>query len=499
MIKVLLVDDEVLALEFLEGLIPWQELGYEIVGKATNGKKALAIFQEKKPQIVISDIKMAVMDGLELSKKIRELSSAAKIILLSAYKDFEYAKKGIQYGVNNYLLKHELNCDRLKTELDEIRESLEKEESRHSIIREHFIKSLIFDLKDADSEEYIKSIGKFFCFLMVQKNTCVFSKYGQPEEVEDLKCLVDRAEKLVNQGLQYVMDIPIRENNYLILYRWENVSSEQRKQEYLEELLRAFWEPVKEKGSKEFTLVVSREVSYKDISRHFQKLSKAVRYHIFMTPQTYYAVNELPIKDMDEKLELRTEKEALEQCIKEGGERGIDIIGVIFRKIKSPEWNLSGSAQVMAILDFYLGDALKGQEEVYDIEELESCYKHAYRKLTADFAYSPLIREVLAYVRSNYAGELTLDEIGYAFGMNGVYLGQMFKKEIGMTFLKYVTDYRMEKAKEMLGSGLYSVAEVAEAVGYRSGQYFSQIFLKTAGCTPQTYKRTGEKGAKKEF
>lgn len=103
-LKVLIVDDEILAIEYLRDLIPWREYGYEIVGEATNARQALELFVKHRPQIVISDICMPGMDGLEFCGKILALDSSAKILLLTAYKEFEYAKKAIELGVCNYLL-----------------------------------------------------------------------------------------------------------------------------------------------------------------------------------------------------------------------------------------------------------------------------------------------------------------------------------------------------------------------------------------------------------
>ena len=108
MIKVMLVDDEVLAVQYMEQIIDWEKEGYQIVGSAFGGRQAIEMYDKYHPDIVISDIRMPGMDGLELTKKLKEKDKEVTIILMSAYKDFEYAKKGIQYGVSNYLLKHEI-------------------------------------------------------------------------------------------------------------------------------------------------------------------------------------------------------------------------------------------------------------------------------------------------------------------------------------------------------------------------------------------------------
>ncbi len=100
MTDIMLVDDEVLALEYLKNMVDWERNGYHVVGCATSGKKALELFDRTHPQIVISDIRMPGTDGLELTRQIKEKDKETVVILLSAYRDFDYAQKGIRYGVS---------------------------------------------------------------------------------------------------------------------------------------------------------------------------------------------------------------------------------------------------------------------------------------------------------------------------------------------------------------------------------------------------------------
>ena len=126
MTDIMLVDDEVLALEYLKNMVDWERNGYHVVGCATSGKKALELFDRTHPQIVISDIRMPGTDGLELTRQIKEKDKETVVILLSAYRDFDYAQKGIRYGVSNYLLKHELSSELILKELEEVKEKLER-------------------------------------------------------------------------------------------------------------------------------------------------------------------------------------------------------------------------------------------------------------------------------------------------------------------------------------------------------------------------------------
>lgn len=133
MTDIMLVDDEVLALEYLKNMVDWERNGYHVVGCATSGKKALELFDRTHPQIVISDIRMPGTDGLELTRQIKEKDKETVVILLSAYRDFDYAQKGIRYGVSNYLLKHELSSELILKELEEVKEKLERAGNKKKI------------------------------------------------------------------------------------------------------------------------------------------------------------------------------------------------------------------------------------------------------------------------------------------------------------------------------------------------------------------------------
>lgn len=181
MIRVMLVDDEVLALEFLKEVIDWNHHGFQIVGQALNGKRALELFQKENPHIIISDIKMSVMDGLELCKRVKELNPHTKIILLSAYKDFEYAKKGIQYGVSNYLLKHEINEATLLGELNKVKSEIYSEEEWQQAKKRYFVKNIIYDAPNEENMKGDTGVGNQLFMIMLQFNKPLFYDDGKRE------------------------------------------------------------------------------------------------------------------------------------------------------------------------------------------------------------------------------------------------------------------------------------------------------------------------------
>ncbi len=175
-VKVLFVDDEILAMEYLRNMISWEALGYEIVGLARSGKKALEIYDKAQPHIVISDIKMTGMDGLELARELKKRNKDIEVILLSAYKDFEYAQKGIEYGVSNYLLKHEICEEKLLQVLKKVSGSLQNSKHKKRIYQKYFMEQLIFNeenkkLLGIDEKEF----GNRFFMLLLHKNE-IFEK-----------------------------------------------------------------------------------------------------------------------------------------------------------------------------------------------------------------------------------------------------------------------------------------------------------------------------------
>ena len=218
--NVLIADDEDIVLEDLKNLIPWTENGFEIIATATNGTRAFELFEKYNPQIVISDIKMPGMDGIELCKRILAKDPNVKILLLTAYKDFNYVKDAISLGVSNYLLKHEINSQNLLSELDKIQKEISKEQIQRHLIRNRFFKRIIEDnvveesileFKDYNrkSENYVLLIVKMDVPFDVIDN-CIF--YKQNKLADILKINKENLPEFVNY-----FEIIEMQNGYVVI------------------------------------------------------------------------------------------------------------------------------------------------------------------------------------------------------------------------------------------------------------------------------------------
>ena len=438
MTDIMLVDDEVLALEYLKNMVDWERNGYHVVGCATSGKKALELFDRTHPQIVISDIRMPGTDGLELTRQIKEKDKETVVILLSAYRDFDYAQKGIRYGVSNYLLKHELSSELILKELEEVKEKLERAGNKKKIYQKYFMNQLIYHRVTA--EELDKSIlgNRFFLLLLHKRNPVIQGEFAET--------------------------------------RWT------------------------EEEQMHFNMVYSYEITPKEISETFRTISRQIRYSVFWEDEAICAMEKMPEKE--KKAIWGEQIRILREAIYGSEEELEKQIEAIFSGIREKE-DLEDCKMLLPSLSNLLGELCESEnckeinlkEPLYTIREIEQYYCRNFSYIQQKYArkarlgYSRTVLDMIDYIEKNYPQELSLELLGEKFHMNGVYLGQIFKKETGQTFLKYLTNVRISEAKRLLREENSTVAETAQMVGYRTSQYFSQIFMRNVGMKPQEYKK----------
>lgn len=508
MIKVILVDDEVLALEYLESLIDWEAEGFQVVGRATGGMKAWALYEKFRPDIVISDIRMIGMDGLELARKIKERNPAATVVLLSAYKDFEYAQKGIQYGVSNYLLKHELNEDTLVAELGHIKDEIFKQSKRDKIYQEYFMKQLIYQQEIKPELQGMDFENRLFMVMLHRDD--IFQEGNFTEQrlcIEDHKEVREIMEASLGDTISYVADAKISEGHQIILYQLEKEVSKYKINHLIEEKSSQLVEVLKQFVAQEVNVLFSYEIQKSEISSVFRRMSRQIRYAVFWGCGACYALEQIAEIETEDSIIWGDEILELESAVYKDDQDIGEMLSYFFNLVTYPKCKLKSLKELVHLLEMSYRkisekESITGLEEeigVYKANEIQQYYTKCFLRLKEKIhegeggKYSNIVLEMMRYIRKNYEKELSLDVLGEVFHMNGVYLGQVFKKEVGMTFLKYLTTCRMDAAKALLESGQYNVSEVAEMSGYKTSQYFSQIFQKNVGMKPQEYKKWNEK------
>lgn len=362
MFKLLIADDEEITRKGLLNYVRWSELELEVVGDAPDGRRALELFMQNPADIVISDIRMPFMDGLELTQSIKDIDPSVIVILLSAYGDFEYAQRAVKLGVFDYILKP-IDVDVL-------------------------------------SAVTLNAIG---------------AKKRAMEQNAELTALMNFNDLEFFASDTYLSVLRVQEELLEAVRSGDEVNSRRLSDEIYRELL-----------SRDATLAFAKRFAS-------EFLSQLVRCMI--------AIHEKPdflISDTDSRIRIS--------------------------RMESHE-----------AVHSWLSDVV-----------LKTCATVQSRRSGTQ---KKVINEILKYIHENYAdNKLTLSTISEKFFFSPNYLSAVFKTAMGIGFLEFLTNYRIEKSKELLSDIKHKVYEIAAAVGYSDSHYFSRIFKECTGMTPKEYR-----------
>lgn len=566
MIRVLLADDEILVINYLREIIDWREAGFEIVGCASNGVQALDLVDKLRPDLIISDIKMPRRDGLFLCRELKKRGSSIPIILLTAYQDFEYAQQAIESGVHNYILKHQLTAEMLKSKLKNVCEEIKLLQKNKQILQERIINDLLFGKANGESADTSIDTNGRFAILLVKRDQ-PFIAYNSHDRLRsnhnlhadktisssDFNCLRisdECCQSAHNTDFSYktIADIPLDDNHRVIVLEEKNEPSRSK---LLNDVL-TFINDVKKQiqgGLGDIThtasVLYSISVKWDKLSEVFNRLARSMRYSIFLGTDFTRALSDISLTAEEDMLDQSINNlinclsgiidQAVEMNIEPASstvERNIEpasstvkmnvasssITAAVertldsgFAMISSPSWNLSALKHMCnrlnSLIESYVekyspndytgtADQLLNDLGAYDMEQLKRQYSERLMELIAigqyfesnSPSYSYLVQRAINLIDSRFVEPITLEDLGQALGVHGNYLGNIFKKETGTTFLKYLTNKRINKAKLLLETGNYNVSEVTEMVGYKTTQYFGKIFHDVVGMTPNQYK-----------
>ncbi|HEX2985290.1 MAG TPA: response regulator [Caproiciproducens sp.] len=515
-ITVLLADDERMALEHIQHVFDWEENGFEIVATAFNGRQALQKYRELSPQIVITDIKMPFMDGIELIKQIRKLSRTTEIILLTAYGEFEYAKLAIGQGVSDYLLKNELTGEVLCQKLSELKAKIESEGKAESAAIcqtfTDFLNSPEDDPEKYSSNHYVKTLFETNHFYLILKEDLPLSFSINPKrrftpryENEILSlCMMSS-----QPGTSVVCAGILPGNEIAIM-----VDSDQSSFAAGRSALRSLAVLLRERLLEQLGSGFSVFVQYSPATG-LQFRSRLNRCQAIMDLKFFFGTGK--IYDLDDpKMEPQhsgaaVDTAGLDQMLAAKEDSSVcDYVDALFEQLAM---DYDALVSVFQTFYFYLKkqyDALSvatetaeeelihGESLLLDTSGIKSWIKNCLKRYLQlkekqlELSHSRETLRTIQYIQEQYQNpELKISMIAESIGLSPARLSVIFKKETGQTINEYLTNLRVERAKELLNSGQYKIYEVAGMVGYSSSQYFSHLFYSVAGVSPIDYKRGG--------
>ncbi|BBH21950.1 DNA-binding response regulator [Paenibacillus baekrokdamisoli] len=504
MYRVFIVDDEPFIIEGLYDIIDWAGLGLEIVGHAENGRKALEAMKQTLVDILITDISMPVMDGLELIHLVREFHEELKVIVLSGFNEFSYLKEGMRLGIENYLLKP-INVEELRSTLINVVDKLDSFKEGQMIAE--FNTQI---LKDNTLHRWLThQIGESE---FVERADLLHIEFNHPYMAAAvLRLEKDHAEVFELIGKQ------LKNNRSLTLFR--DIDGDL--------IVLAVMDDVS-KGREVF-LQVMKDIQEKLVNYRPLRISigsveclpdqAAASYRNAKKTQDYFWIypelelmdyGELPIRqELDQvdftldwavyvKTLISKDKDSLHQQIKSDFSRIQTLSGVMPHDIQNValEMIVRFKVELKAIRHtdddpelFY--EAFQRVRAAETIDELSETIQDV-ADMTVDFLISdvksPVVQQVLNRIDKAYAEELSLKMLGIQYNIHPVYLGQLFHKETGQTFTEFINKYRIDKAKELLTTTNLKVHEIARNVGYWETGYFYKQFKKYVGISPTDYK-----------
>ena len=488
MYKVYLLDDEPFILEGLKYIVDWEDYGFEIVGSANNGEDGLKEILSMDIDLVLTDIMMPKMTGLELIDNLIKLNYHTNFIVLSAFQEFEYAKKAISMGAENYILKP-IDSEELEKSIINIKKKLKENESR-SKDKEVVDNSLLLKIiteKDNENINYLKAK----------------LKYNDEYRVGIIE-LKDK-EKDINKVLKEIPDI----NKYI--YCIENKSKAvfiidgKFNDEYIEGLTN-----IKNQITDLICDIVYISLGQvikdlKDINTSYESAKDISEYKIIYPNISWIKEykeknNEIIQLDMDFE-ELKTllinkdfNKASLYIDSKFNQLKKDDLNP---KKIKSKAlevflnvYNYINELKLMNNLSIYLENAVS-KNTIDEIQlELIDMIKFMQTKLeNTQESISPVIIKLLDHIDQNYQKDLNLKEISDRLNINSIYLGQLFQKEIGILFSDYINNFRINKAKDLLANTSLKASEIGELIGYSNKNYFYRRFKSIVGITPSEWRK----------
>jgi len=525
-LSVILADDERVIIRGLKKLIDWDKLGLTFVGEVYKGDTLLKEIMEQSPDIVITDISMPGLNGIEVLKQIRDMGLQTKVIFISAYREFSYAKDALSYGAVDYLIKP---IDRKKLEqilittvndihkaskLEMNNNRLQHYEVKHKRqMIEDFLENLTEERKLSYMPELVHELesgepNARFSVIAVEADHS--SKHSGSWQEGERKLLYFAIQNIMEDLIpERTVGWTVTNRMYLYMVLRHGVDFD------VEELASQFHTNINRYLKLSVTIGIGTSETLRTIPESYNKAKLNVSYKFFLGVNRIINVSSpltVPARQGMDREKL--EKEVLKALIAANDNGSIPILEDWLILITSLTWgnrdyalNLGNSLLNKALRELPLQSMdleSEGQRYVRQLNECETLdemgdfLRNELGHLQARTHQKGINKEAMqiiqvkSYIDEHYQEEINLDTMATQFYMNPSYFSTFFKKHTGQNFKQYVTEIRMKHAMLMLTHTDAMLYEIAEKVGYNNARQFSELFKKTYGTLPNDYRKNRE-------
>lgn len=526
MIKVLLVDDEKMALNYLKNLISWEYYDFQLIGVTTDTQQSLMLFKKYRPDLVITDVKMPGMNGLEMVGAIREIDSKVHILFLSSYKNFDYAKAAIRLGSDDYLLKSDLDEEIFLKKMLKLKEEIDKEKNKNrytinAILEELFQKST--------KEEHYKNLLEENEYIKLHKkyNYIILAKKDVPSFINEIIPQSDRMDEIFDYEIRSICDecaeksnirvvafFPVSKHDLLTIVEFEGNPIAQREiNDRLYSFSKQIYEMIhKNNGMDYFIYFYTNRMSVRAFGRYYlEHRSVLMHRYVKKKPQILEFIEEKTEAGQEKQIESVSADEIYRK-IKENDKQAINrIIENIKISVEMEDcmtylWYVQNLLRALKKYDGILAGekskrkfSLNESNISYDLRNPDEMIKFIKLKLEEvmvlsheqkNETYSDAIIKAMNFIRKKYAQEdISTVTVAREVNLSNSWFSTKFKEEVGIGVADYINSVRIEEAKKLFDTGDFMIYEVSEKVGFTSSQYFSKIFKEYTGITPNQYRK----------
>lgn len=534
MLKVFLAEDESIVREGLRDNIPWEEYGFTFCGEAADGEMALPMIRKLKPDILITDIKMPFMDGLEISRIVSRELPDTKIIIISGYDDFDYARQAIELHVDQYLLKPVTKVSIIRA-LEQTKRRIEAEQEQHNYLRK-------YNRENRKHEHYSRRI---FFEQLVNGSLTPEQLHEQAEQLEiDLEApgynivLFSIQAKIDRTRYSEAVDTLYDELIHDLLRRPEHLLFQCSLFTYaviikgnavtLQELMRRCVDNIQRRcgmanPQPDWYVAIGTPVNtLEELPRCFAQVTRILSFRHLLPGQNILTADMIRRFQSDGQSSNfidsgKFDPMMIRSFIQSGLKSEIDSVtrdlfnrlggavsSILFRHylIVCIRINAVAALRSMGYDTTLLTAEVPAAPTDLSDENLRRYFAQVLSKALqvrddeSQKQNSNIIENALSYIDRHYADDtISLNVVAKAINISANYLSAVFSQKMGVSFVEYLTQKRMGKAKQLLRTTSKRSGEIAYEVGYKDPRYFSFVFKKTQGCTPRDY-RTGENESK---
>lgn len=507
--RIVIADDDRLFQNTIAAILNQYPQQYEMAAQAYDGEEALAKVEQLHPDLLLLDMEMPRISGVEVARQALSLPHSPAILVLSNYDNFDYVRPVLKMGAEDYLLKHEINAQVLVEKLEGIRRHLVQERRLSSqygkmalFARRNLLRELILnqngvfpeDLRLFEHQNSGEGTYAVACMQLVNFLILYHGDQNDPQHEKIITTVTDLCTSIFS-NIGNGLIAPVQHGEFCILFSFSQESSAEKIRRDTERYLSLIAQNLKKLLS---VTAMYAFVCFHGKAARVKRFYQSAREHLDTRPIAQNVDSSIPNLDDEGKLirllyqgDAAGVRETLLQIFSNAQEGasseilGARLMEILRRYLKTEADPADESKMVRQIAEMFRERL--SQEETQ--QRVLNCYETAMELSASGPTGSPAsIQTAVAYIRSHYRENLSLSDVANRCGISEVYLSKRFKREMNVSFVSYVNGLRIEAARELLRDSSLSLREISDRTGFRNYNYFIKVFKDITGATPMHFR-----------